>query len=173
MGNFHHGADRNKGRGDFKKSWGNKGGDRGGRDDRRDRGEVTMHRAVCSDCGKNCEVPFNPSGDKPVFCNECFGAKKGDNRGNDRGFDRGNDRGTKEKYVSTPRQPVQINNDETKKQFSEILNRLDKLASILEMSLVKNVEPVKEVKAKKEVAEKAIKAPAKAAAKKVVAKKKK
>jgi CxxC-x17-CxxC domain-containing protein len=31
-----------------------------------------MHQAVCSDCGNNCEVPFRPSGSKPVFCSDCF-----------------------------------------------------------------------------------------------------
>ncbi len=31
-----------------------------------------MHKAVCGKCGKDCEVPFRPSGDRPVFCNECF-----------------------------------------------------------------------------------------------------
>jgi CxxC-x17-CxxC domain-containing protein len=25
-----------------------------------------MHKAVCAECGKDCEVPFKPSGDRPV-----------------------------------------------------------------------------------------------------------
>ncbi len=32
-----------------------------------------MFRAVCSDCGDNCEVPFKPTGSKPVLCSSCFG----------------------------------------------------------------------------------------------------
>jgi CxxC-x17-CxxC domain-containing protein len=32
-----------------------------------------MYQAVCANCGKNCEVPFRPSGDKPVYCSDCFG----------------------------------------------------------------------------------------------------
>lgn len=44
------------------------------RDDRSER--PSMHRAVCSDCGRDCEVPFRPTGDKPVFCSDCFGSKK-------------------------------------------------------------------------------------------------
>ncbi len=32
-----------------------------------------MHKAVCSECGQKCEVPFKPFGDKPVYCNDCFG----------------------------------------------------------------------------------------------------
>ena len=39
-----------------------------------------MHPAVCSNCGKNCEVPFRPTGEKPVFCNECFRKDSGDSR---------------------------------------------------------------------------------------------
>lgn len=41
---------------------------------RRDRGgeRFQMHKAVCSKCAKECEVPFMPSGDRPVFCSECF-----------------------------------------------------------------------------------------------------
>ena len=31
-----------------------------------------MHPAVCASCGKDCEVPFQPKGDRPVYCNECF-----------------------------------------------------------------------------------------------------
>ena len=31
-----------------------------------------MHDATCGDCGKDCEVPFEPRQDKPVYCNECF-----------------------------------------------------------------------------------------------------
>ena len=35
-----------------------------------------MHKATCSDCGKECEVPFKPSGDKPVRCRDCFQATR-------------------------------------------------------------------------------------------------
>ena len=31
-----------------------------------------MHSAVCAQCGKNAEVPFEPRGDRPVYCRECF-----------------------------------------------------------------------------------------------------
>jgi len=38
-----------------------------------------MHPAVCSACGQECEVPFEPTGDRPVYCNDCF-AKMRSNR---------------------------------------------------------------------------------------------
>ncbi|KAF0194604.1 MAG: zinc-ribbon domain containing protein [Bacillota bacterium] len=31
-----------------------------------------MHKVTCSRCGKEAEVPFRPSGDKPVYCKDCF-----------------------------------------------------------------------------------------------------
>lgn len=37
-----------------------------------------MHDAVCAKCGKDCQVPFKPSGDRPIFCSNCF-----DKSGND------------------------------------------------------------------------------------------
>lgn len=33
---------------------------------------TTMHQATCSECGKQCEVPFKPTGNKPVYCSDCF-----------------------------------------------------------------------------------------------------
>ncbi len=39
------------------------------------RGERTsrpMYEAVCASCGKTCQVPFEPKGDRPVYCSECF-----------------------------------------------------------------------------------------------------
>jgi CxxC-x17-CxxC domain-containing protein len=31
-----------------------------------------MHPAVCTACGKETEVPFQPTAGKPVYCRECF-----------------------------------------------------------------------------------------------------
>lgn len=31
-----------------------------------------MHSAVCAECGKECQVPFVPNGERPVYCSECF-----------------------------------------------------------------------------------------------------
>jgi CxxC-x17-CxxC domain-containing protein len=31
-----------------------------------------MFRATCSQCGGVAEVPFQPRGDKPVYCRDCF-----------------------------------------------------------------------------------------------------
>jgi len=75
MKNFKFG-DRSKDRKDFpRRSF-------GGGDSRR----PLLHDAVCDECGKDCQVPFRPSGDKPVYCSNCFEKKGGNdsNRSRDR-----------------------------------------------------------------------------------------
>ena len=49
-----------------------------------------MYSATCANCGKQCEVPFRPTGSKPVLCRECFQNNRGsDSRRPERGsFDR-------------------------------------------------------------------------------------
>ena len=36
-----------------------------------------MHAAVCAECGKATQVPFLPREDRPVYCSECFAARRG------------------------------------------------------------------------------------------------
>ena len=54
----------------------------GDRDSRR----PPLYDAVCDECGKDCRVPFKPSGEKPVYCSDCFEKKGGrdSNRSGDR-----------------------------------------------------------------------------------------
>ena len=37
-----------------------------------------MFPAVCAQCGKDTQVPFQPRGDRPVYCSECYSAQRGD-----------------------------------------------------------------------------------------------
>jgi CxxC-x17-CxxC domain-containing protein len=57
------------------------GGSRPSFGDRGDRpsygGDREMFQATCATCGGRCEVPFRPSGDKPIYCKACFGGKPG------------------------------------------------------------------------------------------------
>ena len=36
------------------------------------RGPRQMFPATCAQCGKETEVPFQPRGDKPVYCRDCY-----------------------------------------------------------------------------------------------------
>lgn len=120
----------------------------GGRD--RDR---QMFRTVCSNCNKDCEVPFQPTGSKPVYCSDCFRSMGGgsDSRHDDRGsrrpsFDR--DRFDSRDRSSNQPQP------QYREQFETLNNKLDKIIKLLSsektMPRPKTaVEPVKKAKAKK------------------------
>jgi CxxC-x17-CxxC domain-containing protein len=43
-------------------------------------GQREMFTATCSGCGQEAQVPFQPSGDKPVYCSSCFQQRGGGNR---------------------------------------------------------------------------------------------
>ena len=112
---------------------GGRGGFGGGRDSR---GPVTMHQAICSKCGKPCEVPFRPSGDKPVFCNDCFVRKDGGDRSNNRGGDRFSPKGRGDFKPSFKPEFKNTTggggNDELKRQIESLNVKMDKLIRIME-----------------------------------------
>ena len=103
----------------FEKSYSQKPFRRFNHSNRHDRGsqgngprERTYTRVVCADCNKECEVPFKPSADRPVYCKECFSKrKKGnpfntnrDNRPQERDFPR--ERRSDERQAEKRQKPV-------------------------------------------------------------------
>jgi CxxC-x17-CxxC domain-containing protein len=123
MGNFNN---RSGGR-----NFGNRDFGRNRNDSRR----PEMHDAICSNCGKECQVPFRPTGEKPVYCRDCF-AKMNPEAG--RSFER-NDR---QNRPFTPR----FNDDRrsgtnNNQELSAISIKLDKILMLLEKAQVKS-EPV-------------------------------
>lgn len=128
-----------------KKSW---GGDRGG-----DRGEVTMHQATCSGCGKSCEVPFRPTNGKPVFCKDCFSSNRegGErDRAPRRDFDR-NERPARgfDHRHDGPRhdKPVTAGNEGLVRQIEALTVKMDRLIQSVEnLNRTKPMLPKEEVK---------------------------
>lgn len=59
--------DQNSGRRDY----GSRGGGFQGRSSERE-----MYPATCATCGTKTTVPFQPSGDKPVYCRDCYKPKR-------------------------------------------------------------------------------------------------
>ncbi len=51
-----------------------------------ERGQREMFSATCSSCGKEAQVPFQPSSDKPVYCSDCFQQRGGNSRGGGGGY---------------------------------------------------------------------------------------
>ena len=35
-----------------------------------------LYNVKCSNCGRDTQVPFKPSGDRPVYCRDCYMQKK-------------------------------------------------------------------------------------------------
>ncbi len=147
---------------------------RGGRDRK-----SSMHKATCSECGNSCEVPFKPTGSKPVFCNDCFrGSDQG--RSNNRGHRR-NDRGNKQMYEATcsecgnscevPFKPTGSkpvfcsacfeNNDggtdSSNKQFEILNDKLDEILKVLKPTVIKDILLNKEKEDKKKPVKKTAK----------------
>lgn len=114
--------------------------------------EKPMFEATCAECGERCEVPFKPTGEKPIYCKECFGASKGE-------------------PSFRPAKPDQSG------EFAKLNAKLDKILKELEMlrgkktfvvekqeeevKAPKTEAPKAEKKAKKTADKKAPKAPAK------------
>ncbi|MGE4483699.1 MAG: zinc-ribbon domain containing protein [Oscillospiraceae bacterium] len=48
----------------------------GSRNDNRRSSNREMYPAVCASCGKRTQVPFKPSGDRPVYCSDCFSRQR-------------------------------------------------------------------------------------------------
>jgi CxxC-x17-CxxC domain-containing protein len=43
--------------------------------------EREMFTAICSNCGKEARVPFQPRTDRPVYCSDCFQQVRGERSG--------------------------------------------------------------------------------------------
>lgn len=61
----------------FKEVRGQRRGDGGGGGGGGPRGDRPMYDATCSSCGKETKVPFQPSGDRPVYCMDCYRRERG------------------------------------------------------------------------------------------------
>ena len=89
-------------------------------------------KVVCDECGKNCTVPFKPSGNKPVYCSECF--EKHDDRGSRPSYDnRSDDRSfSRPSYRDTPRSSSNSDsNNGVEKQLKDLNAKLDKIIESL------------------------------------------
>ena len=117
------------------------GGDRGGRSG----GSGELFRATCSSCHKPCEVPFRPSGDKPVYCSACFNMKsRDDERGSKREEygNRGDSRAHRTEYTKpsrsyvshreeSPRTIKDTGLEDIKRQLATVESRLNRILDLL------------------------------------------
>lgn len=146
MGNFKQGNGNRFGRGN-KSGFGKKNTDKSFRPDNKDR---IMYKAICDECGEDCELPFRPTGDKPVYCKSCFEKKKGI------GGDRRNNRFPQNRFGGQKNNfrenAGRENNDELKKQLVILNGKMDQLIGVIEE--MASAKPEKEKAAKKKPAAK-------------------
>lgn len=120
-GGFDRGSSRRSERGGFG------GGNRGG--------ASMMHQAVCFECGKDCEVPFRPTGGKPVFCSACFDKKGGSESRVRGGFDGRPERSFERDNSFKPRLDDRKFGDNKKPsndgKLDEVIAKLDKIIRLL------------------------------------------
>ncbi|MGI9567868.1 MAG: CxxC-x17-CxxC domain-containing protein [Nitrosopumilus sp.] len=116
--------DRKKSRGKFGSdrkpsySYRNSRNDRNSRFSRDDRrGESAT--VTCADCGTECEIPFVPKHDRPVYCSDCFRQNKPQNSENER-YSR-NER--------TQRSSKNVGEHRSKSKIDKILKRQETLYS--------------------------------------------
>lgn len=76
---------------------------------------LEMFDAICSKCRKECQVPFKPTGTKPVLCSTCFRQ----NEGSSGNFD---NRDKNSRFQSTSSSP----------DLQQINAKLDKILQLLE-----------------------------------------
>lgn len=139
-----------------------------------------MFRTTCSNCGKECEVPFKPTGSKPVFCSDCFEKNGGESRrSNDRDYaaprrsnferpqyneNRNYDR---PQYNDRPQENPRPQNDRPQQndQFASLNAKLDRIITLLTPKPTQPekvpAEPINQSEEAAPVAEKKTRAPRK------------
>jgi len=80
-----------------------------------DRRPREMYDITCDKCKRECQVPFRPSGNKPVLCSDCF---KNDNNSNNNFNSRNQDRLSQSGMTS--------------EQFNILNKKLDKIILVLQ-----------------------------------------
>ncbi len=88
-----------------------------------------MYRATCAKCGNDCEVPFKPTGERPVYCNNCFKSMRDSDprRSDDR-----DSRGRRDNYSENRNDRGNENTEgQFKKQFESLNWKLDKILKSL------------------------------------------
>ncbi len=136
-------GNRNGGGNFGRRDSGGQGFNRGGNNSSR----PTMHKAICAECGQSCEVPFKPTGDRPIFCSNCFKGKDNPTpqRSSGRDFSKPN---FSDKRPFTSSQP-------SNEQLEMLNSKLDKILSALNLIIAGSINlkeksvseiPVQEIK---------------------------
>ncbi len=143
--------------GNFRDNRGGGGGRNfGPRRDFNDRGPRQMFQATCASCGKECQVPFRPSGERPVYCSDCFEKQQGNEPRRSFGSDRGPSR-PPFRRDDRPQGP-------SKQELDVVNQKLDQILDLLKPTVYTKEAPAEKAQAepvekKKRVSKKKVEAP--------------
>jgi CxxC-x17-CxxC domain-containing protein len=87
------------------------------------RPDFQLHKAICDACGRECDLPFKPTGSKPIYCRSCF--RKDGPQEPRRDFERSDSR-SRDDFKSEP------NFDADK--LDQIEKKLDKIMKFLKIN---------------------------------------
>lgn len=103
----------------------------------RDKRPLQKYDATCSNCGKECQLPFKPTGERPVYCRECFAEMGGGDT--NRSYGRDNREQSLFQKPQDNRQP-----SISTEQFAQLNAKLDRILQLLTTSINKLPEVVRE-----------------------------
>ncbi|MGV8171956.1 MAG: CxxC-x17-CxxC domain-containing protein [Candidatus Woesearchaeota archaeon] len=95
----------------------------------------TLHEAICDKCGKKCDLPFEPTGSKPIYCRSCFRETKGSSseefRPRNKYDDRSNERFEPKKFNDRQESNMPSTSSE---ELEQINRKLDKIMRALKIN---------------------------------------
>jgi len=105
----------------------------GGRDSGSPAFDKQVYKAICDKCRASCEVPFKPTGSKPIYCRDCFRTIEGSESPRPKQFgkreypgSRRPDNFRKSEYSESAKP------DQFKRELEKINLKLDKILRALE-----------------------------------------
>ena len=104
-----------------------------GRDSGRPAFDKQVHKAVCDKCGATCEVPFKPTGSKPIYCRDCFRTMGDSESPRPRQFGNREYPGSRRPdHFEKSEYPGSAKPDQFKRELEQINLKLDKILRALE-----------------------------------------
>jgi CxxC-x17-CxxC domain-containing protein len=92
-----------------------------------------LYHAICDKCGVECDVPFKPTGNKPIYCRSCFRAGASESGGRSNSFDRGRDTRSESRGRYDERPETKSAPSISKEDMDKINRKLDKIMNALKI----------------------------------------
>jgi CxxC-x17-CxxC domain-containing protein len=92
-----------------------------------------LHEAVCDKCGQKCDLPFEPTQGKPIYCRSCFREQGSSSSGSSSSFKEFQPRDRFESRDHKFDRPVESKSDVSSEALDKINKKLDKIMKALKI----------------------------------------